>query len=150
MSIDEQLQAIEETLIAMAAFSPHLDFTIGETRKLVAAEVARGARKTFLGRLNKELFTTARAVLSPAKHAEFKERLSGKAPEKHLPHAVLEKIALKGRVDTEEEMRQALEELDGILQQDKEFSKEETDAIAGINQILAEFETRNKARIMGK
>ncbi len=144
MDIEQDIQAMGRAIEVFMAIAPEKTTTIRIVSDLLDAEVKRGARKSYMARLNKEFFKIAKNVLSKEKFVKFQSALDI-ALENKDGTAFLDSLLLKGSIDSAGEFQTAMDELDEFIQNNDELSESDEVKVAEINKLLLEFEERAKS-----
>jgi hypothetical protein len=139
----ELVKQIRNAVAAYAAVAPQQLEFLNYTESVLEREIERGARKTALKRLHSEFMTCAKNVLTPRQLAAFKTALnSGESLENDK--GILDRVLLKGAIDSTDEFRKVMESLDMFIQSGLELTKSDEEKVHAVNLLLANFERNPK------
>jgi hypothetical protein len=134
------LEKLVKTIAALEA-TGHAKTTVANVQELLQAEIERGARKTYLSRLQKETITIAKAVLPKPVLLEFQNTLVVAGYEDAKPIPPFAKVLMKGRISKGREYDETMEELnDFLMGRNAQLNAEEQALVDRINELLLAFD----------
>lgn len=134
--IDEIARAIN----ALFSIAPEQADFVEFSKTLLRRELDKGGKITALKRIHKEILVYAKNVLSREKFKEFELTSMGDKEE----DGILGQVIAAGKIQSDEEFRAVMDELNSLIQEAIDPSVSEKIKIACKNELLAAYEKKEE------
>lgn len=139
---DEELKELNLLMAefdALELVRPSQKEMLDRFRASTMMEVEKGLKKSYLKRSRKENVSYAKNVLTPSQFAAFKALIEGTAPIGSST-SILEVVLRRGKLESEEEYADVMEELDRFIQNSSNLSETDALLIQTVNSLIFSFE----------